>query len=424
MEKLLEQQEKKLETELAALRIDISAEYDIKIKHIQSEHENQVQHWTSEHNDQIQKLQKDHNSIISDLKEQIQSLQDALATSHLRKVEKELDSTLAALEELKRTSQQEREALERRYRDEIKQLQTGNDDTTEVWLEKTRSAQQEVNKLHDQIQIKDKDHAKAIQAIKDAHGLKVEQLHKLCEEKEYQIEDQSNQIENLVQRVEALQNSLEAATIRFENTAKSTPNASSTTNTTTAVDKHTVKPSNIKHDHQECLDRVDAKQKEIDQLQAHISELKEVHEAQLKRLAQEKANTLQELNKKLQLTVQQNTSEDRLIRIAEQHRNEIRKMHVQYQVVVDAKNRELEDYAYRVKAIVAAKQKEMEDLETSNKRTIETLKKRVDDLEKESFKLKERAAHWEMLSNNNEALIQDMKKECLAHKDENAQLAR
>lgn len=46
------------------------------------------------------------------------------------------------------------------------------------------------------------------------------------------------------------------------------------------------------------------------------------------------------------------------------------------------------------------------------------------ELEKQIHKCQERANHWEILHNNSQALIEDMKKGCLAHRDENEQLIK
>lgn len=39
-------------------------------------------------------------------------------------------------------------------------------------------------------------------------------------------------------------------------------------------------------------------------------------------------------------------------------------------------------------------------------------------------KLQDNVTHWETLTNNNQAIIQDMKTDCASHRDENEQLIR
>lgn len=57
MEKLLEEQEKKQETEIATLKLDLTAEYEEKIRNINLAHENQLQHLKSEYHMKVNKNQ-------------------------------------------------------------------------------------------------------------------------------------------------------------------------------------------------------------------------------------------------------------------------------------------------------------------------------------------------------------------------------
>ncbi|KAL9546566.1 hypothetical protein MBANPS3_006601 [Mucor bainieri] len=467
MDQLLEDQDKRLEAELAALRVELNQEYDAKIQQVHAEYNQkqeqsqkshdlallaQKEEFTKELNNEKElhdAFKKEHASTVSALKQQIQDLQEAQTNSHMRKVQNELEAANAALEELKRQSQHTTESLEKRYREEIRQLQNGSDDTAQAWLEKTRSAQQELDQLHDQIQHKGQLHAQAMDALKQAHAQEMDQLSEACENKETQIEEQSSQIEDLLYQVETLQNSLEAATVRLEHTAKSTPTTSSNRDD---INDAATPHQPIKNIHQDCLDRLEVKQKELEDLKSRLAEVKETHETQMNRMAQEKANALQELRKKVTSLEQKLAAttppssptrpnstaaivgngvlnEERLIRIAEQHRQELKTMHEQYQIVVDAKDRELEDYAYRVKALVAAKQKDIEKLQTETNHTIDKYERDIEgyeakivEYEKECNKLQDRVTHWETISNNNNALLQDMKRGCTAHVDENAQL--
>lgn len=343
---------------------------------------------------------KEQESIVFNLKQQIRDMQETQTNSYLRKVQNELESTTTALEDFKRQSQHTTEALEKRYREEIRQLQNGSDDTAQAWLEKTRCTQQELDQLHDQIQSKDQVHAQTLDTLKQAHAQEIDQLSETCENKEAQIEEQSTQIEDLLYQVETLQNSLEAATVRLEHTAKSTPTSSSNKDD---INNSTTPHDPIRNVHEECLNRLDTKQKELEDLKSRLAEIKETHETQMNRMAQEKANALQELRKKVSSLEQKlaaNTppssptrpnssvivgkevlNEERLIRIAEQHRKELKTMHEQYQMVVDTKDRELEDYAYRVKALVAAKQKDIEKLQIETNNTIDKYERDIEGYE-------------------------------------------
>jgi hypothetical protein len=46
------------------------------------------------------------------------------------------------------------------------------------------------------------------------------------------------------------------------------------------------------------------------------------------------------------------------------------------------------------------------------------------ELEKEIKKNQERASHWEMLHNNAQVLLEDTRRGCLVHREENEQLLK
>ncbi|KAI8351199.1 hypothetical protein EDC96DRAFT_448068 [Choanephora cucurbitarum] len=465
-------QERKLEAELIALKTKLSVEYEERFDEIKKDYIAQIDHFAASlsisqltmaqsvtcsqtqkrefeqklesEKQHFERQQTEQESTVSKLKDQIKLMEEMQTNSHVRKVQKELEDTSAALEEHKRMSQQNAEALERRYREEIRQLQNGSDDTAEAWLEKTRSAQQKLDQLHDQLRLKEQEHNTAILTLKETHEAELDKLHEICENKEAQIEEQSAQIEDLSLQVENLQNSLEAATIRLEHTAKTSPSSSSGKEDI----NNTRSQSPIKDIHQECLRRIDDKQKELDELKSRLINIKETHELQINRLGQEKAaalKTISSLEQKLAATTPPQSPtrpnsmiasggaaiEERIVKVAEQHRKEVRTMQNQYQMLVDAKDREIEDFAYRIKALVAAKQKAIERLQDDNKVSSDRYERELQDYETKISvcedhiqKLKEKAKHWETLTHNNEVLLDDLKKECTAYKDENAQLVR
>jgi chromosome segregation ATPase len=384
---------------------------------------------------------KEHETAVNQLNKIIQELQESNTNTHVRKLQNELDTANAALDEFKLQSQQAVEAIERRYRDEIRQLQTGSDDTADVWLEKTRSAQQQVNRLSDELERNESKHKEEMATLSEQHQEAIEQFKEDIERKDGEIEAQSNQIEQLLFQVESLQNSLEAATARLEHTTKS----SSSTTTGNQANENS---------HKDCLARLEQKQKEVDDVRARISEIREAHESQLTLMGQEKANAMQEMRKTITALEQKLASipalaaptpapsqpqtpillgidEGKLKSIAEQHRQEIKTLHDQYQAVVDSKEKELEDYSYRVKALVASKQKELDKMRTEGSQKegerqeeVNRYEHKIKGMESKVNKLETNVHHWMTISNNKEVLLQDMKKDCNSHVDENQQLVR
>jgi hypothetical protein len=171
-------------------------------------------------------------------------------------------------------------------------------------------------------------------------------------------------------------------------------------------------------------------------------------------MGQEKANAMQEMRKTITALEQKLASipalaaptpapsqpqtpillgidEGKLKSIAEQHRQEIKTLHDQYQAVVDSKEKELEDYSYRVKALVASKQKELDKMRTEGSQKegerqeeVNRYEHKIKGMESKVNKLETNVHHWMTISNNKEVLLQDMKKDCNSHVDENQQLVR
>ncbi|KAI8982408.1 hypothetical protein BDF20DRAFT_470788 [Mycotypha africana] len=357
--------------------------------------------------------------------------------------------------------------MERRYRDEIRALQNGNDDSTSVWLQKIKSVQQELDQLYDRLSLEEEQHKRDIEKLKEKHQEEITGLLEISNQKEMQIDEQCIHIQELDNRIDILQSSLEAATARFETSAKLSP--TSVSNATSQ------QQSNERTDHQKCLYLIDSKQKEIEALDKKIEDLKELHEKQWMTSEQEKAATIQELQnsialleKKLQQAAstpprspkgprsndfsnssnisspeQQSTTianeikefeqkeQSRLVKIAEQHRQELQTLHEQYQFMLDAKNRELEKFSYRIKAMEASRHRETEELKVQTDQIVEKLEKDIEGYERKLndarsrlSKSEEKIAHWQLIAANNEMLIQDIKKERTSLIDERDQLAR
>lgn len=64
---------------------------------------------------------------------------------------------------------------------------------------------------------------------------------------------------------------------------------------------------------------------------------------------------------------------------AEQHKKELQVLHQQYQKMVDLKEHELEEYAYRVKTITAGKMKEMEEVRAEHREKIKDFEAKIED---------------------------------------------
>ncbi|KAI8883565.1 hypothetical protein K501DRAFT_272568 [Backusella circina FSU 941] len=106
------------------------------VDQLKQDHENQLKIEA----EKLITLKQEHESIIAQLNERIQLLEDTNTNTHVRKVEQDLLAANSKLDEFKRETQQSTESMERRYRDEIRQLQSGSDETASVWLEKTLSS--------------------------------------------------------------------------------------------------------------------------------------------------------------------------------------------------------------------------------------------------------------------------------------------
>lgn len=375
---------------MAKIKQTYENQHQIDLEKLEKE-KNSYMHQLSTEQTMHENFKKEQELVIANLKSQIALMEESASTSHARKIQSELTASEAALQEFKKQSIQQTEALERRYRDEIRQLQSGSDDTAQAWLEKTRAAQQQVDKLHDELLRKEITHKETIEKLVEKHTLEIDQLTETCETREAEIEEHSVHIDDLLFQVETLQNSLEAATVRLEHTAKSTPTTSSNRDDINSDTPH----EPIKNIHQECLNRIDVKQKEVQDIKNKMKEMKNAQEIELNRLRQENAVTVAELRQtissleqKLSTSATATTEsssppmdEERLITIAEQHRKEITTMHEQYQIVVDTKDRELEDYAYRVKALVASKQKEVEKLHVETNTALDQYERNIEGYE-------------------------------------------
>ncbi|KAL0078468.1 hypothetical protein J3Q64DRAFT_1824886 [Phycomyces blakesleeanus] len=442
-EKRLEEKEKIHQEILVSIRLD----HKKTLENLKGEHERQFSLLRESHQEKERKttdmLRQDkeaflasnaesHQTEVTMLKERISTLESTLEESksviNLRKLEKQLSDHHIVFEEYKRQSEQATEALERRFRDEMQQLQNGSDDTAQAWVEKNRAGQQEIDRLHSILQELGVAHQDDIAKLEAIHLTQLEEAKAKSDAQEAELDGQSHQIESLLFQVETLQTALEAATLRLEEHTVKLHNKDSTESLNGV---HISQRENL---HRLCEEKLQTRQRDLDELHSRISELKEMHDAQLNRLGHEKAKELQELQRELAGLKEKHqtysiTSEERMQAIAHQHTKEIGVMQTQYQRLVDIKDRELEDYAYRVRALSASRQKELDQFreESTEKITkleyeIEGYESRVKEFERQTQELKKSLHQWENQGNADQNVIDKLKHDCSAHRDENDQL--
>ncbi|KAI9277787.1 hypothetical protein BY458DRAFT_532398 [Sporodiniella umbellata] len=440
---LEQENDKKLASELSTLRSECenmmnglvlkNQEVAQQMEKIKAEHQTE----TKAREDLKQESDRNYESKIQALelelaasKEKIALFEKSETTNYIRKIENNLAQTISALERYKETAKQQLEATEQRHRSEIRQLQSGTDDTAMAWLEKTKLTQQEVDTLRDEIRQKDLMFKKLLETLKEQHEQELEEHKSMCDEKETAIEERSAQIEILLERIETLQSSLEAATVRLEHTAKSTPSSSS--------DRDEINQKQTYNGHEACIKRYEIKQKELFELKARLSESKEIYDHQLNKLRKEKVSEVQELQRAIVLLEQQkpmtpppSINEDSLANLAEQHKKEMRLIHTQYQLEIDNKNQELDNCLYRVKTMAASKQKEHETMENQKKEKTLEYEKEVEGYEIKIRKLlqtiknyQEKAMYWEKIHINTNILLENTKNGYLAYGDDKDQMLR
>ncbi|KAG0179660.1 hypothetical protein DFQ28_002649 [Apophysomyces sp. BC1034] len=364
------------------------------------------------------RMTEEHKAECSKLEKRVKELEEILDESrdaaHIRKLESQLSSAHALFEEHKRQAEQATENLERRFRDEIQQLQNGSDDTAQVWVEKNRATQQEIDRLHDTVRQLEEAHQKSLSEAENTYAESLDEWKEKCEGLEAEIDGQAQENTSLAFQIETLQNSLEAATARLE------------THTSNLSKTKEGSGRSSEESHRMCEERLQARQQE---LQNRISELKETHEAQLNRLGNEKARELQDLRRELEAVKEQGKSnttlnEERLRSIVQQHKQEVAVMYQQYQDLVDKKDLELEDYAYRVKALSTSKQKEMEQLRIESVEKIEKCEQEIEGYEKRIQDYNETIQGWENHKQANDSIMEQLKRDFTASRDENEQLSR
>ncbi|KAI9018036.1 hypothetical protein CLU79DRAFT_298792 [Phycomyces nitens] len=394
-EKRLEEKEKIHQEILASIRLD----HKKTIENLKGEHERQLSLLRSSHQEKERNttdmLRQDKEALLASsqesyqtetakLKERIAELEsiveESKSVANLRKLEKQLSDHNIIFEEYKRQSEQATEALERRFRDEMQQLQNGSDDTAQAWLEKNRAAQQEIDRLHIIFHELGVTHQNDIVELEAIHEKHLEEAKTKSDAQEAELDGQAHQIESLLFQVETLQTALEGATSRLEEHTVKLKNKDS------EESLNGIYPSHRENIHRLCEEKLQTRQRDLDELHGRISELKEMHDAQLNRLGHEKAKELQELQRELAGLKEKHqaystNSEERIQAIAHQHTKEIGVMQSQYQRLVDIKDRELEDYAYRVRALSASRQKELDQFREESTEKITRLEYEIEGYE-------------------------------------------
>ncbi|KAI9492988.1 hypothetical protein BDB00DRAFT_410117 [Zychaea mexicana] len=357
MDLLIEEQERKWQAEIQGIRSD----HEKALTQLEANHAKQLADAEHAFQQKLQTAGEEKEHAVQELQTRMADMEkildDSRTVSNLRRLERQLSENRAAFDEYKRQAAQATEILERRFRDEMQQLQSGSDDTAEVWLGKNRAAQQEIDRLQAASIELEQTHAAKLQDTKDDYEEQVNDWKTKCESQESELDSQAHQIESLLTQIDDLQNSLEAATKRLERNTTKKQQQQQQLMEPSVSDEMTV--------HRLCEEKLQAQKQEVEELHRRVSDLKQSHETQLNRLGHEKARELQELRKEMQavqdlLETTKTASDERLSAIAQQHKKEIHVMHEQYQKLVEFKDRELEDYSYRVKALAAAKQKEMD----------------------------------------------------------------
>lgn len=241
----------------------------------------------------VENEKKVKDAVVQELQLRIDELektmQDSQDVSKLRQLERQLLESQAAFEDFKREAQLAAEAMEKKYRDEMHHIVSGNDDTAEAWLEKQKAAQQQIDRLMADLASTKEAHAKELESLKIKYEDELEECKVKCENHENELDNQAQHIQSLLGQIEDLQNSLEAATARLENHTANKKAMSTASAAISEVDAHRM-----------CEQKLQSRQRDLDDLQRRINELKESHETQLQRLGQEKARELQELRKELQ----------------------------------------------------------------------------------------------------------------------------
>ncbi|KAI9253822.1 hypothetical protein BDA99DRAFT_164247 [Phascolomyces articulosus] len=403
MDQLVEEQERKWQSEIQTIRGD----HEKALTQLEANHAKQLADTEHDFQAKLKVAEEEKEQTVRELQDRIadleKTLDDSRNVSNLRRLERQIAENQNEFDEYKRQAAQEKETLERRYRDEMHQLQSGNDDTAEVWLGKNRAAQQEIDRLQASVIDLERKNAAKLQDIKDEYDEQINDWAAKCETQETEMDSQAHQIESLLTQIDDLQNSLEAATKRLERN-------------TTKKQQQMMEPSiSDEASHRLCEEKLNIQKQEVDELHRRISNLKQSNEAQLNRLGHEKARELQELRKEMQavqdlLETTKHVSEERLSTIAQQHKKEIHVMHEQYQKLVDIKDRELEDYSYRVKAIAAAKQKEMDRVREESNEKINEIEGQIEGYETRIHQF--------------ERQTEELQQKCVVQHDENAQLAR
>ncbi|KAI9320076.1 hypothetical protein BX666DRAFT_1919004 [Dichotomocladium elegans] len=408
--------------------------HESQLGSLRSEHIHQMDRLRLDHSNQLEKLKLEYDEQLVDarlaqenLRDEVEKLKAELTTvdaekrvleerldtsrnmSNIRRLEMQLTQSQAAFDEYKRQAEQTTEALERRFRAEMQQLQSSSDDSARDWLEKHRAMQNEIDRLEALNQTLERTHAQALVALENNHQDEIEEWKERIEAQEDEMDHQAQQIQTLLSQIEDLQNSLEAATRRLEERAHSPAAAAVSSSRKVSLEEP------LREQQRVWEERLQTKQAEIDEVHRRMAELKDAHECQLNRLGHEKARELQELQSEIKqlhqmLQQAQALGEERYKLLAEQHKKEIHLMHAQYQKLVDLKDRELEDYAYRVKVVATTKQEELTRKSTESSGQITHLEREIEG--------------YETRIRQYERRTKDLETQCAACRDENEQLSK
>ncbi|KAI8086789.1 uncharacterized protein BX664DRAFT_336771 [Halteromyces radiatus] len=336
----------------------LKTEWEANQSKIQEEHATLLEQYEKLKLDDDSLSQK-YNSLIQqhqemthqrdELEKRLTEMETMLSTSkdclYVRELEQRLNSARHATE-----------ALERRFRDEMKQSQNDHDDTAQTWLEKHQRSQFELDQLQQLLTETKEQHAQEMIMLKEQSIAQQEEMEARLAQVNEDHDHQAQHIDVLENQIEELQTKLEEATLRLEQHAATLKPSlsnqeyqqqqqySTSTNATTVINNMIPQQedSDLMDLHAECQTKYMDLQQQLERVQQELSIAKDTQSHQLA------------------LDKQQAESDEKLILVAQQHKKEVQLLYDQYQQLVDLKDHELEAYAYRVKSLNVARLKELE----------------------------------------------------------------
>jgi hypothetical protein len=255
----------------------------------------------------------------------------------------------------------------------MQQTQNDHDDTAQTWLETHQRSQTELDRLQQLLVETEQNHAHALAQLRHTN----DEQHQDSETRLAQLNEdrdaQAQHMDALEAQIEDLQTRLEEATLRLETATlkpslspalSPSPSLTTATTTTTAVD------------HDLCQQKQKALEHEVTTLQQQLihqkQQLIDEHQHQMATQKQQQNDDAR---------TRQDSTNEKLIDVAKQHKKEVQLLHDQYQQLVDLKDQELEAYAYRVKSLNVARQKDLESCRADSTERINHMEHQIEGYE-------------------------------------------